>query len=102
MRSGRALDEEEVVTLEGRVGTAGSGRVGELFSSYIDAAGVDNTFFGSDLGQTNCPSPAQGFLLMVKLYMALGYGDEDIRKMISLNAMRLAGLGANTTPAAAH
>lgn len=39
MRSGRALDEEEVVTLEGRVGTAGSGRVGELFSSYIDAAG---------------------------------------------------------------
>ena len=37
-----------------------------------------------------------------KLLVALGYSDEDIRKMISLNAMRLAGLGANTAPAAKH
>lgn len=73
----------------------------EQLTSWIDAAGIDQTFFGSDLGQTNNPSPVQGFRAMVKLLVALGYSDEDIRKMIGLNAMRLAGLG-NTAPAAKH
>jgi hypothetical protein len=62
---------------------------------YIDAAGVDRTFFGSDLGQENNPSPVEGFRRIIRLLKDLGYGDEDIRKMVSLNAMRLAGLGAN-------
>jgi len=35
------------------------------------------------------------------LLQQLGYGEEDIRKMVSLNAMRLAGLGANEAPALA-
>jgi hypothetical protein len=37
-RSGGDLDESEVATLEGRVGTAGSERVAELFSAFIEAA----------------------------------------------------------------
>jgi Family of unknown function (DUF6282) len=67
---------------------------------YIDAAGVDRTFFGSDLGQANNPSPLDGFREIVKLLLSLSYGDEEIRKMVSLNAMRLAGLGANEAPSA--
>lgn len=69
---------------------------------WIDAAGVDRTFFGSDLGQANCPSPSEGFRQIIALLQSLGYGDEDIRKMVSLNAMQLAGLGANVAPAAAR
>lgn len=72
----------------------------EQLKSYIDAAGVDRTFFGSDLGQTDNPSPVQGFRQMIALLKSLGYSDEDVRKMVSLNAMRLAGLGANEAPAA--
>ena len=37
-RSGGDLDESEVSTLEGRVGTAGSGRVAKLLSGFIEAA----------------------------------------------------------------
>ena len=73
----------------------------EQLKSYIDAAGVDRTFFGSDLGQTNNPSPVEGFRQIIGLLQQLGYGEEDIRKMVSLNAMRLAGLGANEAPALA-
>jgi Family of unknown function (DUF6282) len=73
----------------------------EQLKSYIDAAGVDRTFFGSDLGQENCPSPVEGFRQIIRLLQRLGYGEEDIRKMVSLNAMRLAGLGANEAPALA-
>jgi hypothetical protein len=69
--------------------------------SYIDAAGVDRTFFGSDLGQADNPSPVEGFRKIIRLLVDLGYGDEDIRKMVSLNAMQLAGLGANEAPALA-
>ena len=56
---------------------------------------------GSDLGQTNNPSPVEGFRQIIGLLQQLGYGEEDIRKMVSLNAMRLAGLGANEAPALA-
>lgn len=72
----------------------------EQLKSYIDAAGAERTFFGSDLGQTDNPSPVEGFRKIIVLLKSLGYGDEDIRKMVSLNAMRLVGLGANETPAA--
>jgi hypothetical protein len=74
----------------------------EQLKSYIDAAGVDRTFFGSDLGQDNNPSPVEGFRQMIRLLLELGYGDEDIAKMVSLNAMRLAGIGANAAPALAE
>lgn len=72
----------------------------EQLKEYIDAAGVDRTLFGSDLGQINCPSPVEGFRQIISLLKSLGYGDEDIRKMVSLNAMQLAGIGANAAPGA--
>jgi hypothetical protein len=37
------LDEDKVVALEGRVGTAGSGRAGRMFSAFIDAARVEDS-----------------------------------------------------------
>jgi hypothetical protein len=74
----------------------------EDLKSYIDAAGVERTFFGSDLGQENNPSPVEGFRRIIGLLLELGYGAEDIRKMVGLNAMRLAGIGANEAPALAR
>ncbi len=73
----------------------------EQLKEYIEAAGVDRTFFGSDLGQVDNPSPVEGFRQIIRLCLALGYSPEDIRKMVGLNAMRLAGLGANEAPALA-
>lgn len=71
----------------------------EDLKSYIEAAGVDRTFFGSDLGQENNPSPVEGFRQIILLLQQLGYDDDDIRKMVSLNAIRLAGIGETAAPA---
>lgn len=58
----------------------------------IEAAGIDNTFFGSDLGQKNNPTPVEGFRQMIGLLLDLGYGEDAIRKMVSANAARLMSL----------
>jgi hypothetical protein len=71
----------------------------EQLKEWIDAAGVANTFFGSDLGQSNCPSPVEGLRQIVRMCLELGYSAEDVRQMMSTNAMRLAGIGANTAAA---
>ena len=66
---------------------------GEELRSLIDAAGVDSTFFGSDLGQvSNNPTPVEGFRLIIRLCLDLGYSHEDIRKMVGLNACTLMGI----------
>ena len=62
---------------------------------HIDAAGVDRTILSSDLGQTGVFSPLEGFRRGIRLCMDLGYSDEDIRKMVSLNAARAIGLEAD-------
>ena len=62
---------------------------------HIEAAGVDQTVLCSDLGQTGVFSPLEGFRRGVKLCIALGYGDDDIRKMVSTNAARMLGLDAD-------
>jgi hypothetical protein len=62
---------------------------------HIDAAGVDQTILASDLGQTGVFSPLEGFRRGIELCMRLGYTDEDIRKMVSLNAARAIGLEAD-------
>jgi hypothetical protein len=67
----------------------------------IDAGGVDSTFFGSDLGQTGNPSPVEGFHQIIAMLLDLGYGDNDIRKMVAGNASRLLGLD-NAQAAPAH
>jgi hypothetical protein len=66
-----------------------------FLKALIDAAGVDRTFFGSDLGQTNAPLPVEGFRQIIGLCLSLGYSEEDVRKMVGTNAAQLAGIGAN-------
>lgn len=71
----------------------------EQLKEWIDAGGVANTFFGSDLGQSNCPSPVDGLRQIIRMCLSLGYGVDEVRQMVSTNAMRLAGIGANATAA---
>ena len=61
--------------------------------AVIDAAGVEHTFFGSDLGQQNNPTPVEGFRQIVEALIRLGYGDADIRAMTAGNAARFRGIG---------
>ena len=61
-------------------------------SACIQAAGVDNTFFGSDLGQMKNPTPVEGFRQIIEVLIRLGHSDADIRKMTATNAADLAGL----------
>jgi hypothetical protein len=62
---------------------------------HIDAAGVDQTVLCSDLGQTGTISRLEGFRRGIKLCMDLGYDDDQIRKMVSLNAARMLGIEAD-------
>lgn len=66
----------------------------------IDAAGVDNTMFCSDLGQVGVFSPLEGFRRGVALCLELGYGDADIRKMVSTNAAHVLGVEELVEPKA--
>lgn len=59
---------------------------------HIEAAGVDRTILCSDLGQTGTLRPLEGFRRGVKLCIDLGYGDEEIQKMVSLNTARALGI----------
>jgi hypothetical protein len=63
-----------------------------LLKTLIDTAGVDRTFFGSDLGQCNNPTPVQGMRDIIKICLDLGYSVDDVRKMVSTNASALIGL----------
>lgn len=64
----------------------------EHLKSVIDAAGVANTFFGTDLGQMNNPSPVEGMRQMIAMLIELGYRDDEIRLMTAGVAADLAGL----------
>jgi hypothetical protein len=66
---------------------------------HIDAAGVERTILASDLGQTGTFSPLEGFRRGVKLCIDLGYDDGQIRRMVSTNAARAFGLGADVASA---
>lgn len=68
---------------------------GEDLRRHIDAAGVDQTIFCSDLGQLGNMSPVEGFRAGIRLCIELGYDDEQIRKMVSLNAARALGIEAD-------
>jgi Family of unknown function (DUF6282) len=64
----------------------------EDLGHHIEAAGVDQTIFCSDLGQVGVFSPLEGFRRGVAMCMDLGYSDDDIHKMISTNTARMLGL----------
>ena len=60
--------------------------------SLIEAAGVDRTILGSDLGQVGNPRLVDGFLSVIEICLDLGYSEADVRKMVSTNAAELVGL----------
>jgi hypothetical protein len=60
--------------------------------TLIRAGGVDQTILASDLGQRGNDHPVQGFRYVIKVCLDLGYSETDIKKMISLNPLRLMGL----------
>lgn len=62
---------------------------GEDLRRLVEAAGVDNTMFCSDLGQVGVFGPLEGFRRGVALCLELGYDDAEIRKMVSTNAARI-------------
>lgn len=78
-------------------------RNAEDLRHLIEAAGVDRTVMCSDLGQTGTISPVEGFRRGIRMCMDLGYGDADIRKMVSTNTARMLGIEADVASAmAAH
>ncbi|AJE46704.1 DUF6282 family protein [Celeribacter indicus] len=64
----------------------------EHLRNVIAAAGVENTFFGSDLGQNGNPTPVEGMRAIIELLLRLGYPDSDVRAMTATNAARFVGL----------
>lgn len=73
----------------------------EDLRKHIDAAGVDQTILCSDLGQVGTFSPLDGMRRGIRLCMDLGYGDDEIRKMVSTNAGRALGIEADVEAASA-
>lgn len=59
---------------------------------HIDAAGVANSSFGSDLGQTDNPSPIEGLRQMAAMCLGLGFSEDDVATMVRDNPARLVGL----------
>jgi hypothetical protein len=64
----------------------------EDLDALIEAGTVDRTILASDLGQRGADHPVVGFRNVIRICMKLGYSDEDIRKMVSSNALQLLGL----------
>ncbi|WEX08087.1 DUF6282 family protein [Chelativorans sp. AA-79] len=64
----------------------------EQLRAYVDAAGLEHTIIGSDLGQTFNPRPVPGFRAAIELCLDLGFTFEEIRTMTSTNACRLIGI----------
>ena len=62
--------------------------------AVVEAAGVDNSFFGTDLGQMNNPDPVDGMRQIIAMLLEQGYSDADVRKMTSSVGADLVGLAA--------
>lgn len=59
---------------------------------HILAAGVEHSSIGSDLGQVDNPTPVEGMRQAIKLCLALGFSEKDVRTMVADNPARLVGL----------
>jgi hypothetical protein len=59
---------------------------------HILAAGVAHSSIGSDLGQVDNPTPVEGMRQAIKLCLALGFSEDDVRVMVRDNPARLVGL----------
>lgn len=60
--------------------------------AHIDAAGVEHSSIASDLGQVDNPTPVEGMRQAIKLCLALGYSEDDVRLMVNTNPAKLVGL----------
>ncbi|MDB5511811.1 MAG: hypothetical protein JWR08_1294 [Enterovirga sp.] len=67
----------------------------EDLRDHIEAATPDRTILCSDLGQVGATPPIDGIREGIQMCIDLGYSDEDIRKMVSLNAARVLGIEAD-------
>lgn len=74
-------------------------REAEDLRNQIKAGGVERTILASDLGQVGTYSPLDGMRRGIRLCMDLGFGDEDIRKMVSTNTARALGIEADVAAA---
>jgi hypothetical protein len=64
----------------------------EELAHLIEVAGVDRTILSSDLGLMGGPKPVEGFRQIVHLLLDQQVSKEDIRKLVSTNAKRLAAI----------
>lgn len=64
----------------------------EDLHELIQAGTVDRTILASDLGQRGADHPVAGFRNVIRICINLGYSDEDIRKLVSSNALDLLGM----------
>ena len=60
--------------------------------ALIEAGTVERTILGSDLGQQGNPRLVDGFRNVIATCLDLGYGEPQVRRMISGNAAELMGL----------
>ncbi len=65
---------------------------GEQLKEMIEAAGVESTILGSDLGQVGNCWPVKGFRNVICVCLSLGYDEQAIKAMISGNPGKLLGL----------
>ena len=59
---------------------------------HIDMAGVEHSSLASDLGQVDNPLPVEGLRQMMKLCLALGFSEDDVRVMVRDNPAKLIGM----------
>ena len=64
----------------------------EEFREHILAAGVEHSSIGSDLGQIDNTTPVEGMRQAIKLCLALGFSETEVRTMVADNPAKLVGL----------
>ena len=74
----------------------------EELDALIKAAGVERTILASDLGQVGNDRPVDGFRSIIGTCIDLGYSDNQIQRMISLNGAELIGLDRAGRTSHAH
>lgn len=64
----------------------------DVLISFIDAAGIDNTLLGSDLGQANNPYPVDAYGRIVRGLLDAGLDHDSVRKLVNTNPANLLGI----------
>lgn len=64
----------------------------EHLRALVEAAGLERTILGSDLGQVGNPTPVEGFRAVIRLALGMGYSPGQVHAMIADNPARLLGL----------